>query len=281
MNAGFSPYHRSMIFEIASPLVAGAYRLSLDRYRTTKDRNNTGEREFGERWDMIAQGEVGALVIARHLRSLGFKVRANRNIEYIQTRKGVVSTDGEVDLQISLDGVKWISLSIKVSTWPCRGKVPFSRQEILDNCDFKVFVHKNLEEDFRADVAIQGYYPANTKASNHMRKEDWAAVTEWLREHPEPTDADIQEALRLVHAAERYTTVELFGFTTLDRVKRVYKETPPPYFHESLPIESSNDSGRGSTKDIWWMRIGACSYPLDSLMDVLKEKLDQKVMHAG
>lgn len=263
-----------MEFSIDPFVVEGAYRLSLDRYRTTKDRNNTGEREFGERWDMIAQGEVGALVIARHLKSLGFKVRANRNIEYIQTRKGIVSTDGEVDLQVSLDGIKWITLSIKVSTWPCRGPVPFSRQEILDNCDFKVFVHKNLEEDFRADVAIQGYYPAHTKAKNHIRKEDWAAVTEWLHNHPEPTPEDLQEALRLVHAAERYTSVEIFGVTTLARVKQVYRETPPPYYHETLPIESSNDSGRGATKDIWWMRIGACSYQVDQLKSVLTNMLE-------
>ena len=270
-----------MKFPITHTIVEGAYRLSLDRYRTTKDRNNTGEREFGERWDMIAQGEVGAVVIARYLRSLGFMVRANRNIEYIQTRKGIVSTDGEIDLTISLDGITWISISIKVSTWPCRGKVPFSRQEILDNCDFKVFVHKNLDEDFRADVSIQGYFPPETKASNHIRKEDWAAVTKWLRDHPEPTHADFAEALRLVHAAERYTEVELFGFTTLERVRRVYKETPPPFYHQALPIESSNDSGRGATKDIWWMRIGACTYPLDTLREVLTDLLSRKVMSAG
>jgi len=257
-------------------VVEGAYRLSLDRYRTTKDRNNTGEREYGERWDMIAQGEVGAVVIARYLRSLGFMVRANRNIEYIQTRKGIVSTDGDIDLQISRDGITWISISIKVSTWPCRNKVPFSSQEILDNCDFKVFVHQNLDEDFRADVVIQGYYPPDTKASNHMRKEDWATVTQWLQDHPEPTDDDLRDALRLVHAADRYTTVELFGFTTLERVKQVYRETPPPYYHQALPIESSNDSGRGATKDIWWMRIGACTYPLDKLEEVLTMLLNGK-----
>jgi hypothetical protein len=153
--------------------------------------------------------------------------------------------------------------------------VPFSRQEVLDNCDFKVFVHKNLEEDFRATVLFQGYFPANTKAINHMRKDDWSPVTEWLRNHPDPTPEDMQEAMRLVHAAERYTTVELFGFTTLERVKQVYRETPPPYYHETLPIESSNDSGRGATKDIWWMRLGACSYPLDQLQPVLAGLLEQ------
>lgn len=262
-------------------MVEGAYKLALDRYRTTKDRNNTGEREFGERWDQIAQGEVGALVIARYLRQLGFTVRSNRNIEYIRTEKGIVSTDGEVDLVIGLGDSNGLTVSIKISTWPCRGKIPFSRQEILDNCDFKIFAHRNLNEDFRADVAIQGYFPAHTKAINHMKREDWSKVTEWLRSCPDPSPEDLKVALNLVHAEDRYTEVELFGYTTLEKVTKVYKETPPPYFHETLPIESSNNSGRDAKKNIWWMRIGACSYPVEDMKTVLTELLSKKVMKAG
>lgn len=266
-----------MKFPIPEYLIEGAYKLALDRYRTTKDRAKSPERDFGERWDHIAQGEVGALVIARHLRKLGFLIRANRNIEYIKTGKGLVSTDGEVDLCVSLDGVAWITMSIKVSTWPCRGDVPYTYDDILNRCDFKVFSHKNLEDDFRADVLIQAYFPAHTKAKNHLVKEDWAKVTDWLNDHPEPTPDDLRQALTLVRAKDRYTELELFGFTTAQKVLQIYRDTPPPCFHELLPMESSNGNGRDNPKYIWWMRIGACRFMPDTLKDVLTEMLQRKV----